>query len=176
MVSKSVTALTDILRQDQPGDVCWLWPGPVHKRTGYGRFTFDWVTQRAHRIVYELLVGQIPDGFTLDHVCHNEALARGDCLGGVCEHRRCVNPAHLEAVPHLVNLTRGGSYDVFHHHCSQGHLLDRANSYWRGKGGPRYCRTCLNHEPAASVAVGTCPASAVVDPPTVAGRTREGTR
>lgn len=46
----------------------------------------------AHRLSYELFVGPIPDGYELDHLCRN---------------RGCVNPAHLEAVTHRVNVLRG---------------------------------------------------------------------
>lgn len=52
----------------------------------------------AHRVSYEKWYGPIPQGLQIDHVCHNEAGARGECDGGItCHHRRCVNPAHLEA-------------------------------------------------------------------------------
>lgn len=54
---------------------CWLWIGSVTDQ-GYG--TYDCTP--AHRLVYEILVGQIPSM----HVLHHE-----------CEQRRCVNPAHL---------------------------------------------------------------------------------
>jgi hypothetical protein len=46
----------------------------------------------AHRFAYELMVGPIPEDLELDHLC------------GV---RECVNPRHLEAVTHLVNVRRG---------------------------------------------------------------------
>lgn len=44
-----------------------------------------------HRIAYELLVGPIPDGMELDHLCMV---------------RNCVNPAHLEPVDRSTQMLR----------------------------------------------------------------------
>lgn len=63
-------------------ETCWLWTGTV-QRSGYGYFTLDRRERRAHRVAYELLVGEIPEGHGLHHHC---------------EVKLCVNPAHLEPV------------------------------------------------------------------------------
>jgi uracil-DNA glycosylase family 4 len=63
-------------------DNCWYWLG-WRDSWGYGRFDVAGKKVRAHRFAYELLVGPIPAGMTLDHLCHHEA---------------CVNPSHLEAL------------------------------------------------------------------------------
>lgn len=76
---------------------CWTWKGST-STNGYGRFEFPKspeghrVRPRIHRLVWEALVGPIPEGMVIDHMCHNEDLT---CEGGKCSHRKCCNPAHL---------------------------------------------------------------------------------
>lgn len=90
------------------GDGCWEWTGQVnHKGYGvlYQRPGYRPRNRKAHRVVYELLVGPIPTGKQLDHQCHNQDKS---CPGGVtCRHRRCVNPGHLEPVTPKINTGRG---------------------------------------------------------------------
>lgn len=93
---------------------CWTWPGPANPQTGYG-----WTgTQTAHRWAYTKFVGPIPVGTHIDHVCHSRSTT---CSGGrACTHRRCFNPAHLEAVPHGENILRGSER---HETCQRGHAV-----------------------------------------------------
>lgn len=75
---------------------CWLWKLKVGN-SGYGD-SWDPTTKsvrKAHLVVYEELVGPIPEGLELDHV-----YTRG------CRHKHCVNPAHLEPVTRTVNIQR----------------------------------------------------------------------
>lgn len=70
-------------------DGCWIWTGARNPQ-GYGQVRLD--SQRkgpAHRAMYELLVGPIPEGLVIDHLCSNPP---------------CVNPDHLEPVTQRVNL------------------------------------------------------------------------
>jgi len=116
------------------GDECWKWAGLIDRK-GYGRYCNRvFGTHLAHRISYLLLVGPIPDGKELDHVCRN---------------RGCVNPAHLEPVTHHVNLLRGNgivSANKLKTHCPQGHPYEGENLICRR--GTRECRICYKKHAA----------------------------
>jgi hypothetical protein len=71
--------------------LCWEWTATVHPKTGYGYFWYNGRTGLAHRFMWEELVGPIPPGYQIDHLCLN---------------RKCVNPDHLQCVPQRVNLDR----------------------------------------------------------------------
>ena len=90
---------------DKSGD-CWLWTSRID-RYGYGKFTVAGRDAIAHRWGYEALVGPIPEGLTLDHACHSKVVEECAALPGVCLHRRCVNPEHLEPLTQLENRRRG---------------------------------------------------------------------
>lgn len=121
-----------IVSKIEPGpNGCWLWTG-ARDENGYARLRFDGKNALAHRVVYELLRGPIPDGLTLDHV-----RARG------CRHRHCVNPADLEPTTLAVNIGRGAGVGVRNArktHCARGHEFTPENTYL--KGGKRSCREC----------------------------------
>jgi hypothetical protein len=78
---------------------CWYWRGGGTP-SGYG--TISWrekgITRGtgAHRMAYRLLVGPIPYDHEVEHLCHT--LDRACAAGNECPHRRCVNPAHLQAL------------------------------------------------------------------------------
>lgn len=110
---------------------CWYWTGYL-SRDGYGQYGADLV----HRMVYEALVGAIPLGAQLDHLCHNADLT---CAGGsTCEHRRCANPAHLEPVNAATNMARG--VRARRTHCPQGHEYTPENTHLAANR--RVCRAC----------------------------------
>jgi hypothetical protein len=108
-------------------DTCWNWTGYVGSRDGYAQIWIGPGTRKAqaHRFVYELLVGPIPEGMQLDHLCRV---------------RHCVNPEHLEPVTQQENVRRGMKGRMVTH-CLQGHPYDDANTYIKSNGC-RYCRAC----------------------------------
>jgi hypothetical protein len=110
---------------------CLLWTG-AKDGSGYGYVTIRRRKHRVHRLMYELFVGEIPEGMELDHV-----KARG------CANRHCASPAHLEAVTHAENLNRREvpSRKGVATHCKAGHEFDLLNTYYRTNGNRR-CRAC----------------------------------
>lgn len=104
---------------------CWLWTAAIDAN-GYGMLGVPDRTNRAHRLVYELRVGPIPEGLQLDHLCRV---------------RRCVNPEHLEPVTSHENTRRSPLHRGNQDHCLNGHPYDEENTY-RSPNGWRKCRTC----------------------------------
>jgi len=66
---------------------CWIWTAGK-RQNGYGQFGIGYKKFYPHRLAHEILVGPIPDGYVIDHLCHVKA---------------CVNPAHLRAVTQKQN-------------------------------------------------------------------------
>ncbi len=124
-------------------DRCWPWLTDSRDSKGYGHF---WLTDsqgkgtmvKAHRLAYELEEGPIPEGFQVDHLCHDPK----KCKGGItCPHRRCCNPAHMKLVTNEENCAphRKVQHFVGKTHCPRGHEYSGTNSR-----GARICRTCSN--------------------------------
>lgn len=109
---------------------CWLWTAGTF-RNGYGQFmTVKPRKVSAHRYAYEQLVGPIPEGLVLDHLCRVPA---------------CVNPAHLEPVTPAENTRRGIAPKILNSRestCMAGHERTPENLYVHPTSGQQDCRAC----------------------------------
>jgi len=129
----------------EPGpNGCWNWTGPRGGRGHYGSITLPGRRSAyAHRWAYEHYVGPIPDGLEIDHLCRNTL---------------CVNPDHLEAVTHKVNMQR--TPKALKTHCDNGHRYSAENTYIK-PNGCRDCRECRRERdrkrrpPGTNVTTGT---------------------
>jgi hypothetical protein len=107
---------------------CWLWKGSLRGSSEYGVVSSGGVRAAAHRVMYELYFGHIPDGLALDHLCRV---------------RCCVNPHHLEPVTFRTNTLRGHGIPAINAaktHCMRGHPLSGENLF--KSVGRRSCKTC----------------------------------
>lgn len=102
---------------------CWIWTAAQRSKhhPGYGAFRYKGKQQLAHRVAWQMVRGEIPDGLVLDHLCRRPA---------------CVNPDHLETTDQGSNVRRS----LTKTHCKRGHELAGDNLYHH-KGG-RACRLC----------------------------------
>lgn len=109
---------------------CWIWL-KKSESNGYGRFCANRRNILAHRAAYEIFTGPIPDGYQVDHLCRV---------------RRCVNPAHLEAVTQTENIHRSDAPTIVNWRadvCKYGHpMADAYPQRRKGRVVGRICRTC----------------------------------
>lgn len=112
---------------------CWVWRAALNTQ-GYGSFFAgpDRGVVGAHCFAYELMIGPVPPGLELDHLCRN---------------RRCVCPLHMDPVTHDENVQRADNRKPQLTHCKRGHALagDNVRLVHRASGRvERWCRTCAN--------------------------------
>ncbi len=117
--------LDEVLDRCSIGD-CWIWQG-AHTADGYGlKWNSDArKSQYTHRIVWEQLVGQIPPGLVIDHLCRV---------------RDCVNPDHLRTLTMLDNIA-ASPIDRNTKECHAGHIRTEETTLVR-PDGTRSCRPC----------------------------------
>lgn len=138
-----------VLRADVVGCLSECWRSPLSlSPAGYSHVSNSPGKKprrrKSHRVAYEALIGPIPPGLTIDHLCRV---------------RNCVNPLHMEAVTIQVNISRGDSLKnlILGHkamglkalaatECKRGHPYSGDNIIFRkdGRGKiTRRCRACL---------------------------------
>lgn len=103
--------------------LCWTWTGAHSEDRPHVKWGGK--VQLVYRVVWELLVGPLPEGITLDHLCLNPS---------------CVNPDHLEPVTMAENRRRAHTHNRNRTHCKRGHEFTEDNT--RTHGGSRQCKTC----------------------------------
>jgi hypothetical protein len=132
---KSAQAYIEARVSVEPNSGCWLWL-PSTGSHGYGNASFpDLIPARvalAHRLSHIAYKGEIPEGYEIDHLCRV---------------RSCVNPEHLQAVPHFVNSwrvwgERPRDFATLELGCPRGH-----GPYSPGK--KPFCKQCSRDRDAA---------------------------
>ena len=105
---------------------CDIWTG-AKSGNGYGYKRVGKQMKRAHILAYEDLVGPVPEGLELDHLCNN---------------RLCINVEHLEAVTHKENMKRQADrmWEARGGKCKHGHS---PNNIFINANGRRSCRECI---------------------------------
>lgn len=122
---------------DKTSNGCWEWRKGLNK-DGYSQISLwgGWKKAPkggqypAHRIMYELIKGELKPDEQIDHLCRNKV---------------CINPEHLEAVDKDTNNIRGNSPSAIHSRktqCPKGHPYSGANLYIEFKQNGKTMRRC----------------------------------
>lgn len=132
---KRISALIRFWEKVTKTPTCWLWTA-YKLKAGYGTITINGKSVLAHRWAFEALIGPIPEGLTIDHLCKNTS---------------CVNPYHMETVTLRENVLRAapwkkacvasGKVQSAKTRCPEGHEYDAENTYVTPKGR-RDCKEC----------------------------------
>lgn len=128
-----------ISRRITEQDGHWIWAGQINNK-GYGLIWARYPARPekpgdkrpSHLVVWEILVGLVPTGLELDHLCPFK----------LCAHPRC-----LEPVTRAENLRRAGLRQT---HCRKGgHPRTPENIYINPTSGSPSCRLCAQEKARA---------------------------
>lgn len=110
---------------------CWQWFGNKDRHS-YGKIWIKGKLKTAHRVSYEIFVGEIKEGMAIDHICRN---------------RSCINPKHLRQLTWAQNaMASDGICPTFKKrtHCKNGHPFSGSNLViYKNQPNARKCRTCI---------------------------------
>lgn len=91
-LDKFLSKIVRVMIVDRPDwelGPCWVWQGSVTAK-GYGRFCVgSGKTVLSHRLAFQHWVGDLLEGFVVDHLCNNKG---------------CCNPIHLKQISNMENL------------------------------------------------------------------------
>lgn len=107
---------------------CWEWQACKNK--GYGRINVSGKIKEAHRVSYEIFIGEIPKRNIIHHVCNNPA---------------CINPKHLKPLlqtNHLKEKGHASDVELSKTHCPKGHPYTEGNLVHRANRKTRECAIC----------------------------------
>src|ERR1700692_1180704 len=128
--NRQLNVLDRFLLKVEKTNFCWNWLAQKDA-VGYGTFWMNRKRNLAHRISYELHVGPIPEGLTIDHLCRNPS---------------CVNPEHMQPVSLRENILRGNGPAAINSRktvCKNGHPLEGDTVRRDPKSKKRTCTVCL---------------------------------
>lgn len=132
----TVENLRRLLSRTEAQGQCLVWTGPFvqNYKVRYGTLMLDEKHWLAHRLMYFLTYGPIPEGKVVMHTCDNGL---------------CIDPSHLKLGTQTENMRDAADKQRFpgqrRTHCPKGHEYSAANTlYWTRKNGrkERRCRTC----------------------------------
>lgn len=110
---------------------CWFWTGNQNPK-GYGLIFFKHSSFLAHRVMYTLHKGEIPEELVIDHLCRT---------------RNCVNPSHLRTLSAVENTMIGEGPTAQNKRkkfCPRNHPYSGENVFPTCDGKGRRCRICTN--------------------------------
>jgi HNH endonuclease len=115
---------------------CWVWTG-TRLRSGYGVIHWEGKNWKAHRLIWTLLKGPIPEGMCCLHHCDNPP---------------CVNVEKClflgtDKDNHQDKAAKGRHWQQKKTHCPKGHPYTPENTYIPPSGG-RKCRICRGLPPS----------------------------
>jgi hypothetical protein len=122
----------------EPDGICWRWGGPL-TQNGYGQVGWKGKYRKVHQVVWELLVGPLPEGLEPDHLCRVRHCCNPDCLEWVTPEE---NKRRMRAARGIRNANGAKT------HCPMLHEYTPENTY-RDKKNRRYCRACNRRRGAA---------------------------